>query len=222
MMLRPAHRAAATLALFTAIGVGVITGVHHFAHPRTMANRQQRLEARISAVLPAHEYDHPPLTDTLIIQDHTHRGAATLSPIYRARAAGKPVAAAFELLAPNGYNGPIRLLLGVRADGRISGADVLSHRETPGLGDGIEPHRSNWMAQFNGHSLTAPTASGWQTRKDGGMFDHLTGATITSRAVINALANGLHFVQQHQHELFPATSHAPKQSTTTDQRPLDQ
>ena len=214
MMLRPAHRAAATLALFTAIGVGVVAGVHHFAHPRAIANRQHALEAQISAVLPDHDYDHPPLTDTVIIQDSARRGAAALSPVYRARVAGQPAAAAFELLAPNGYNGPIRLLLGVRADGRISGIHVLSHRETPGLGDAIALHRSDWMTQFNGHGLTAPAASDWRTRKDGGAFDQLTGATITSRAVINALANGLHFVQQHQHELFPTTPHAPKQSTT--------
>jgi electron transport complex protein RnfG len=75
---------------------------------------------------------------------------------------------------------------------------VLSHRETPGLGDDIEAARSNWIDGFLGKSLQNPSAGGWRVRRDGGEFDQFTGATITPRAVVAAVHRGLIFFDRYR------------------------
>ena len=97
------------------------------------------------------------------------------------------------------------MLLGIANDGRVLGVRVLSHGETPGLGDKIEPQKSDWLAQFQGQGITPDSA--WQVAPDGGDVDALTGATITSRAMLSALKKTLIAVQQHgnrwQHHATP-------------------
>ena len=123
-------------------------------------------------------------------------------PVYRARLAGHPVAAIIESVAPDGYSGSIRLLVGVTPDGRLLGVRVLQHHETPGLGDAIEERRSDWIRSFEGRSLRDPPLARWKVRKDGGDFDQLTGATMTPRAVVAAVRNTMLFVQRQGPALF--------------------
>jgi electron transport complex protein RnfG len=115
---------------------------------------------------------------------------------------GRPVAAILAPVAPDGYNGAIHLLVGLTADGTITGVRVLSHSETPGLGDRIERAKSDWILQFDGKSLAKPPPEKWAVVKDGGVFDALTGATITPRAVVKALRNTLLYFERHRDELF--------------------
>ena len=104
--------------------------------------------------------------------------------------------------AADGYTGKIELLVGIMADGTVSGVRVTKHSETPGLGDAIELHRSQWIKTFDGRSLTSPTESGWALRKDNGAFDQFTGATITPRAVVNEVKNTLLFFKQHKTQIL--------------------
>jgi electron transport complex protein RnfG len=90
-------------------------------------------------------------------------------------------------ITQQGYNGEIKMWVGVDQTGTITGVRVIEHRETPGLGDKIMLQVSDWIMGFNGKSLQNPTADGWRVRKDGGDFDHFTGATITPRAVVQAV-----------------------------------
>jgi len=115
---------------------------------------------------------------------------------------GWPVAAVFAPVAPDGYNGNIRLLVAVRLDGTLAGVRVLAHRETPGLGDNIEAERSDWILGFSGKSLQDPKADSWKVQRDGGVFDQFTGATITPRAVVKAVKNTLLYYQEHGQKLF--------------------
>ena len=88
--------------------------------------------------------------------------------------------------------------------GELLGVRVLSHRETPGLGDAIEERRSPWIRIFDGRSLADPPAERWKVRKDGGDFDQFTGATVTPRAIVGAVRNVLVYQEQHREELFSA------------------
>jgi len=115
----------------------------------------------------------------------------------------RPVAAIFTTVAPHGYNAPIYLLVGISAEtSSITGVRVVSHRETPGLGDLIELRKSNWILQFNGTSLTMPNAAGWAVDKDDGEFDSITGATVTPRAVVKAVHDTLLYFDEHRDTIF--------------------
>ena len=117
---------------------------------------------------------------------------------------GKISAAIIPAVAPDGYSGPIALLVGVNRDGTIAGVRVTDHNETPGLGDKVDVRKSDWILQFNGKSLGDPPRTQWQVQKDGGSFDQFTGATITPRAVVNQVRSVLDFVAAHHKEIFNA------------------
>jgi len=99
-------------------------------------------------------------------------------------------------------------LIGVYADGTLAGVRVLAHKETPGLGDGIDKRRSPWILAFAGKSLKNPEPDGWKVKKDGGAFDQFTGATITPRAVVKATRKFLEYVQMQREQLFAPTTTA--------------
>jgi electron transport complex protein RnfG len=123
---------------------------------------------------------------------------------YRARRAGQPVAVILRFAAVDGYSGEIGLLAGIEADGRLAGVRVTSHRETPGLGDAIEIGKSDWIRAFDGKSLNAPPAADWAVRRDGGVFDQFTGATITPRAVVRAVRAALEYHERNRDALYDA------------------
>ena len=112
------------------------------------------------------------------------------------------MAIVFDHVAPDGYNGDIHLLTGILADGRISGVRVVSHKETPGLGDPIELDRSDWILAFTSRSLEDPGPEAWGVRRDGGIFDQFTGATITPRAVVEAVQRVLEYHQANRDALY--------------------
>lgn len=97
------------------------------------------------------------------------------------------------MVTRQGYNGEIRLLIGIDEQQRISGVRVTQHQETPGLGDDIERNRSDWITEFNGLRLDSLPPKSWAVAKDGGHFDAFTGATITPRAVVNAVHKALQY-----------------------------
>ena len=104
--------------------------------------------------------------------------------------------------AVDGYNGNITLLAGINRDGSLRGVRVVSHKETPGLGDAIEAEKSDWIRAFSGRSLRDPAAEQWTVQRDGGEFDQFTGATITPRAVVNAVRMALEYYEANRGRLF--------------------
>jgi electron transport complex protein RnfG len=153
-------------------------------------------------VLPSTLYNNPILEDTIQIADPILLGTKDPMPAYRARRNGQPVAVILTPLAPDGYNGAIKLLVGIRYDGNLTGVRVISHKETPGLGDGIEEGKSDWILDFRDRSLDNPVESKWKVRRDGGVFDQFTGATITPRAIVKAVRNSLEYFKHHRDALF--------------------
>lgn len=165
-------------------------------------NQRQALLDGIHALLPDEQYDNAILEDTILIPATEQLGLKEPQKIYRARRDGEPVAIIMPVIAPDGYSGPIRLLVSIYHDGTLAGVRVLEHRETPGLGDKIEVKRSDWITEFSGKSLDNPEPRDWRVKKDGGAFDQFTGATITPRAVINAVRGALEYFEINRNALF--------------------
>jgi electron transport complex protein RnfG len=155
--------------------------------------------------------------NTLLLKDTELLGSKKPVTAYQARKFGHTVALILAATAPDGYNGDIKLLIAIDEYGLLIGVRVISHRETPGLGDAIDVNRSDWIEDFNGYSLENPGNLGWHVEKDGGIFDQFTGATITPRAVVKAVHKALEYFAAHQESLLSTTdSKAHDQEVETD------
>ncbi len=188
---RDALRSAAILAAFAAVGSLLLAATHRGTAERIAANERAALIRQLTELLPPSDYDNELLADTLHVELPDAISAPGPDLIYRARRNGGPVAVILPVRAPNGYNGAIDMLVGIRTDGTLAAVRVVNHRETPGLGDGIDRERSDWIEQFAGRALGRPAPRRWKVRKDGGDFDQMTGATITPRAVVAAVRQAL-------------------------------
>lgn len=196
-----------TLAIIAAICTTLVAATYRVTAARIAANERALLEQSLQPALAGIFYDSEVTESKLVIPPPHDLPGSDPALIYRVSAQGVPVAALFAITAPDGYAGPIRILVGVDMQGVISGVRILAHRETPGLGDKIDASRSDWVYQFDGRSLGDPALSGWAIRDEGGEFDQLTGASVTPRAVINAIADTLLYFAEHRDEIFtmPAT-----------------
>jgi electron transport complex protein RnfG len=159
--------------------------------------QKEDLLVSLRQVVPADRYDNDLLDSPLQLTGP--RGKPLT--VYRGIEETRISALAYEI-SGQGYGGEIRLILGLDAEGRILGVRVLQHAETPGLGDKIEPERTDWILGFNGLSLGDPPASQWKVKKDGGRFDSFSGATITPRGVVRSIEQGLEFFAEHRAELL--------------------
>lgn len=206
MIWKHAARMGGALAIFAIVTTAMLAFTYLQTKSRVDANEQQLLQDRLQAVMPASRYDNALLKDSIMVRSPKFLGTKDPVTVYRARMDGKPAGVAFQTIAPNGYSGNILLLVGIYADGRVAGVRVLSHKETPGLGDAIEIERSPWILSFNDKSLGNPPPQQWAVRKDGGVFDQFTGATITPRAVVGAVKKALEFFHANRSVLFTAPS----------------
>lgn len=198
---------AVMLSLFAMIGTAIVAFTFDMTHERIAATERADLLRNLHRIVPMERHDNDLFTDTIQVIAPEFLGTSAPITIYRARKEGKPVAVVLSPVAPDGYSGDIRLLVGIYEDGTLAGVRVISHRETPGLGDPIEESRSDWILKFTGRSLKDPTEDQWRVKKDGGAFDQFTGATITPRAVVKAVRKALVYFKQHEDELF-----APRQA----------
>jgi electron transport complex protein RnfG len=190
------------LLMFAIIGTTLVALTYENTRDRIAANERATLLRKLHKLIAPGQHDNVLLEDTLAVRDPTLLGTEDSVTVYRARKDGEPVSLVIETIAPDGYSGSIRLLVGINIDGTLGGVRVVSHRETPGLGDAIDETRSDWIHVFDGKSLHNPEPAGWAVKKDGGKFDQLTGATITPRAVVKAARNALLYYRQHQETLF--------------------
>lgn len=188
----------------TALLVSSVLAVSdHYTGPAIAERQSEDLRASLTQVVSPDLYDNDLLKDTLSVDM-----AGQPVTVYRARKSGQVTALVFTVIG-KGYAGPIRVLLGVDRDGKVLGARVLAHTETPGLGDKIELAKDDWILAFDGLALGAPPVADWAVRKDGGRFDQFTGATITPRAVVNAIKGGLEWFDGQRPlllDLAPATA----------------
>lgn len=194
--------AALVLAVFSLAGTGLVSLTYSATKVRIAENKKAVLLDRLNTILPSQLYNNKILDDVLKVTDQESFGTNQPMIVYRARKQNKPVAAVLTTIAPDGYNGTIQLLVSILYDGTTAGVRVISHRETPGLGDAIEETRSDWIFNFNGRSLTNPKQKKWGVKRDGGDFDQFTGATVTPRAIVKAVYKSLLYFQKNRDQLF--------------------
>ncbi len=194
------------LGLFGVLGAALVAFTYIATADQIAANEKAVLMNNIYKLVSAAEMDNELLQDSIDIQaPDLASGSVT---VYRARMAGKPVAVIMSPVEAPGYAGPIKLIVGIRADGSLGGVRVLAHKETPGLGDKIEENRSDWVLDFTGKSLDNPAPQRWKVKRDGGDFDQFTGATITPRSIVAATKRALEYFAVHKQQLFQTTAPA--------------
>lgn len=208
MKTAPIVLAALVLSAFSVSGVALVAVTHHLMDGRIAENQRQAMQSKLEAIIPEGRFDNDPLEDQIQVSARELLGADR-TRVHRARQGEEAVAVVLDPVVPDGYAGPIQLLVSVLRDGTVGGVRVLFHHETPGLGDKIEERKSDWVLGFEGKSLSNPTPEGWAVKRDGGEFDQFTGATITPRAIVNAVKNTLIYVQQQGDTLFAPIDEAP-------------
>jgi electron transport complex protein RnfG len=201
-LLRPVLQAGVLLALSALTGTGVMAVTHYYTAGTIAENQHRVLINSLNNVLPGVQYDNDPSKDFVMVKDRQLLGSGKPLIIYRARHSGKPSAAIITSVAPDGYGGPITIIVGIRYDGVICGVRVVDHHETPGLGDAIDTDHSRWIFDFDHRSRENTASSQWQVKKDGGVFDQFAGATITPRAVVKAVRNSLQYFERHRTDIF--------------------
>ncbi|WDE06972.1 electron transport complex subunit RsxG [Thalassomonas viridans] len=189
------------LALFAIACTAVVGLVNELTKGHIQTQQQQHLLTILHSIIEPGRLNNDLANDCRLVTDPL-LGSTEPQTVYLARLNGQPVAAAISSVAPDGYNGNIELIVAVNTDGSVSGVRQLKHNETPGLGDKIEIRKSDWITSFNGKVLRDEKDSRWAVTKDNGMFDQFTGATITPRAVVNAVKQTVSYFNKHQQALF--------------------
>lgn len=193
-----------TLGLIAAICTALVAVTWQLTRERIAENQQALLEQSLQPALAGIEFDGRISQSRLVIPPPHGLPGQDAAVIYRVYRESRPVAALIAVTARDGYAGPIGVLVGVDYGGKVTGVRILEHRETPGLGDRIDEDRSDWVNQFDGRALGDPPVAAWRLKRDGGAFDALSGATVTPRAVLNAIRETLVYYEAHRDEIFAA------------------
>ncbi len=200
-MLKAIQKNGLTLALFACASTGLVAITNALTKNQIDHQQQEQLKSILSQVIPPALHDND-LSQACTLVSDPLLGSKQAMPVYIATYHGEPRAIAIESIAPDGYNGAIQLITGINVDGTITGTRVLSHNETPGLGDKIDLRITDWILSFTGKTVSVDNEGSWHVRKDGGQFDQFTGATITPRAVVKAVKKTVQYVQANQQTIL--------------------
>lgn len=205
MITRSIGQNALGLSLFAVVTAGVIAVTQFYTQARIEQNEAAAKSKALHGIIPPSMIDNDLLQNVVTIIDPALVADEGEGEAYIARKDGEVVAIILPAIAPDGYSGKIKSIVGIRADGTLAGVRVLTHKETPGLGDKIEIKKSDWALQFDNRSLIDPQEKAWAVKKDGGDYDQLTGATITPRAVVKSVYRALQYYAQNQARLLGNT-----------------
>ncbi len=178
------------LTIISSVAAATLAMVYDTTKGPIAEQKRLKMIRSLKGVLPA--FDNEIDKDTIeVVLGRDSRGIDKKVTFFNARSGGNLVGVAFKVTAPDGYKGDIDIMMGVSPDKKISGIEILGHLETPGLGDKIT--EKWWKDEFKGKSLEASKIS---VKKDGGEIDQFTGATISPRAVAEAVRKGLELYQK--------------------------
>jgi electron transport complex protein RnfG len=191
LSLNPITKAGVTLGVFAFFGVILLASVQWLTKDDIAENIRQRHLVKLHEIISPDFYDND-LLGSMTKLSINAKGIASDVKVYSVSLKEKEVAKVYEVTSLEGYSGSISMLVGVNLDDlSLRGVRIISHKETPGLGDKIETDKDDWIFKFSGKSLNNPSVGQWKVQKDGGAFDQFTGATITPRAVVNAVRESL-------------------------------
>lgn len=215
-MINQMRRNGLILAGFAVAAIVLVMTTQWITQDRIDSQQRSELLRTLNALIPPQMHDNDLYADCTLITNRDALGSASPQPVYRSRLNGQGNALALRTTAPDGYSGNIHMLVAIDTQGVVQGVRVLSHRETPGLGDKIELRRDDWILSFDGQRVRGNPDPRWNVRRDGGMFDAFTGATITPRAVVNAVERTVRFATEQQSMLFAAPANCQPSSEQED------
>ncbi len=208
-------RNALLLGLFAIVSTAIISGTFLGSEEKIQQNVRLAEEQALLEIIPRGQHNNSMLDDAHPIDDAPQLGLRSEKRYYIARQDTIPVAVIIPATARDGYSGDIDMIIGINVNGSVAGVRVLSHRETPGLGDAIDRKKSDWIDGFTDKSLVNPTTDLWHVKKDKGVFDQFTGATITPRAVTQTVLQSLQYFDKHQHQLLNPQSYSVTKKPNT-------
>jgi len=201
-MLNAMKKNSGVLAIFALLATALVSVTHLLTKDKIIEQQQKELLKVLNQVIPAQSHDNELYKNCTAITNEQYLGTSAPMPAYIAEKADEPTGVAIEAIAPDGYNGAIKIIVGLNMEGVVTGVRVLSHQETPGLGDKVDTRVTDWIDSFTGQKLQGEKDPAWAVRKDGGNFDQFTGATITPRAIVKAVKNASLYFERHQQELL--------------------
>lgn len=208
---RSTLQTAANLIFFAIIATAILASVFFMTHDAIVKSEEAEKMKLITQIVPPTLFDNDIIQDRSSIAPDPLLGTEDVTIAYRARLNGEPSAVVFESIAPDGYSGKIFLVIAVRANGELAGVRVVTHKETPGLGDYIELPKDPWIKGFDGKSREVYKDEDWKVKKDGGQFAYMAGATITPRAIVKAVNKALIYYAAHREQLFAVTEPVKKE-----------
>lgn len=226
MLIESVSKNSLILGAFALITASLLALTHLSTKEKIAESERAAAQKALFEVLPEDRHDNDLLNSTRPIPAEywSALGLKNGGDLHIARQNGEITAVIVPAVAPDGYSGDIRMIVAINADGTVSGVRVLSHTETPGLGDKIDLNKSNWILSFDGKSLKQPQPEKWKVKKDGGEFDQFTGATITPRAVVQQVKKTLAVFEAHHEALLGEDAEndkTPQPRPTTD-NPIEQ
>lgn len=187
------------IAAFAALTALLIAVTYVLTKTPIANNIKQQASKKLLEIIGEQPIDNDVYNDSINIDGQAFGYSETIQAHFSLRN-NKVQTIVFPVKTGQGYSGDIRLLVGINSDSTLAGVRVVDHRETPGLGDKLELKKSPWLLSFNG--LQKQANQTWAVKKDGGQFDQFTGATITPRAVVNAVGDALDYFDQHKTQLI--------------------
>jgi len=201
-MAKASFHTAANLLFFTLIGTVMLAITFELTRDTIKESEEKEKMKLIAQIVPEAAFDNDILKDIGRVAADEMLGSDEETIVHRGRLNDEPTIAVLEAIAPDGYGGKIKLIIAIHKDGKIGGVRVITHNETPGLGDYIDIAKDKWITVFKGTSLEKSRNRDWKVRKDGGTFDYMAGATITPRAIIKAVHKAAQYFALHKDELF--------------------
>ena len=210
---------ALVLWLYATVAGLLTVGIYLYTKDTITEQRRMAQARALTQIIDDRLYDNELLDAVIALPNPADLGQSQSAQAYIARKGGAVAAVILPVIVSDGYGGDMNMIVGVKTNGEITGVRVLSHNETPGLGDRIDVRKSAWIHSFAERSLANPERGKWKVKKDGGVFDQFTGATITPRAVVKGVYNSLLYYEKHREQLsIPLPQMTPVAGNTGNNR----